>query len=145
MQKLLDHADAREAQSALAAAKARPGKKKSKDGTGAGLEEDYVGRAAGEIAAKQGGEAEGQVVLKGTGRAIEKTLSIAVMFQQRQGYRVVVKTGSVGTIDDILETEEGATGEDSENGKEEAGTAGDVPTSRVRFTSVLEARISRDL
>ena len=49
------------------------------------------------------GEGGGQeaVVLKGTGKAIQKVLELGLWFQQREEYGVVLRTGSVVAIDDV--------------------------------------------
>jgi ribonuclease P/MRP protein subunit POP7 len=71
------------------------------------------------------GKGEGEeVVLKATGKAIEKLLRVAVFFQGDEGFKVEVRTGSVGAVDDVLEDGGGETGE-----------------SRVRRVSVLEVGI----
>ncbi|KAK4964882.1 hypothetical protein LTR66_012214 [Elasticomyces elasticus] len=44
-----------------------------------------------------------KVVLKATGKAIEKALGIGLWFQSKEEYRVRITTGSVGAIDDIVE------------------------------------------
>src|SRR5688572_17774934 len=56
-------------------------------------------------ALKQGGEMGGQestVTVMGTGRAIEKTLSVASWFQQQGDCEVEVRTKTVGAIDDVV-------------------------------------------
>lgn len=42
------------------------------------------------------------VTVTGTGRAVEKTLSLASWFEQKADCVVEVRTGTVGTVDDIL-------------------------------------------
>ncbi|KAK5679618.1 hypothetical protein LTS10_008440 [Elasticomyces elasticus] len=64
-------------------------KAKAKKRRGGGEEEDDKD-AAGEA-----------VLIKGTGRAIEKALEMASWFQQKPEYLVVLKTGSLGAIDDV--------------------------------------------
>jgi ribonuclease P/MRP protein subunit POP7 len=65
-----------------------------------------------------------EVLLKATGKAIEKALALAVWFQGQDDVEVVVRTSSVGAVDDIIVL----------NGEEE-------DTSRVRRTSSLEVAI----
>ncbi|KAI9655849.1 MAG: hypothetical protein M1821_005284 [Bathelium mastoideum] len=48
----------------------------------------------------RGEEAE-EVVVKGTGRAIDTALRVAVWFLGHEEFKVVVRTGSVGTVDDV--------------------------------------------
>ncbi len=54
-------------------------------------------------------------MLKGTGKAIDKVLKLALWFQQREEYAVVLKTGSVAAIDDIEINEDENIGMESEN------------------------------
>jgi ribonuclease P/MRP protein subunit POP7 len=51
-----------------------------------------------------GGEAtdSGVVTVMGTGKAIEKTLSLASWFEQEGDCEVEIKTGTVGTVDDVV-------------------------------------------
>jgi len=70
--------------------------------------------------AEKGGE---EVVIKGTGRAVEKVLRLATWWQAQDDVRVTIRTGSVGAVDDVL----------GEDGEEEG--------SRVRRTSCLEVGI----
>lgn len=80
---------------------------------------------------KADGSNGGEVIMKGTGKAIEKTLNLARWWQQQKGVRVILRTGSIATVDDIV----GDCGDDDESMEEEGG-------SRVRRVSVLEAVIS---
>jgi len=73
---------------------------------------------------KKRSEANGEeIVIKGTGRAIEKVLRLATWWQGQDDVKVVLRTGSVGAVDDIV----------GEEGEEEG--------SRVRRTSSLELGI----
>lgn len=45
---------------------------------------------------------EGSVTVMGTGKAIEKTLSVASWFQQQGDCDVEVRTKTVGAIDDVV-------------------------------------------
>ncbi len=51
------------------------------------------------------GEPE-EVVLKATGKAIEKALSLALFFQGQEDCKVRIRTGSVAVVDDIVEVSE---------------------------------------
>ncbi|RDI89720.1 hypothetical protein Vi05172_g586 [Venturia inaequalis] len=87
----------------------------------------------------KGGE---EVIVKGTGKAIEKVMGIAGFFQEnavKEGVKVRLTTGSVWAIDDVsVLNEEIPEGEQMElDGKEEE----DIPETRVRQVSVLEVRI----
>lgn len=92
------------------------------------------------------------VYLRATGRAIEKGLSLALYFQNQQDCNVRLKTGTVGTVDDIVETGEpvpqAQTDADMEmddvdqppaNGGDEA--TGDIPETQIRRTSFLEVAV----
>ncbi|KAK4555236.1 hypothetical protein LTR86_007532 [Recurvomyces mirabilis] len=49
-----------------------------------------------------------EVVIKATGKAIQKAMQLGLWFQQREEYLVRLRTGSVGAVDDIeLDEEEG--------------------------------------
>ncbi|ESZ99560.1 hypothetical protein SBOR_0125 [Sclerotinia borealis F-4128] len=78
---------------------------------------------------KAGSGIGGEVLMKGTGKAIEKTLMLANWWQQQEGVRVVVRTKSVAAVDDIV----GVDGEDEGVGESE---------SRIRRVSVLEVAVS---
>lgn len=78
---------------------------------------------------KKAGGNGGEVVMKGTGKAIEKTLMLANWWQQQDGVRVVVRTKSVAAVDDIV----GVDKKDEDVGESE---------SRVRRVSVLEVAVS---
>lgn len=90
-----------------------------------------------------GGSGE-EVVLKGTGRAVERVLELALFLQGKEVYDVKLRTGSVKAVDDITVTD---TGQDEDG----AGAGGDeaeekkadpeVPETRVRYTSVLEVHV----
>lgn len=81
-----------------------------------------------------------EVVLKGTNRAIQKVLELALYFQSQDDCRVRIRTGGVGTVDDLVQKETPAeeSGVDGEDEEEEE----DLPESRVRMLSVVEAGIS---
>ena len=77
----------------------------------------------GEGNGKEKGKGE-EVVLKATGKAIEKLLRVAVYLQAQEDVEVRVRTASVGAVDDVVDKEGGETGE-----------------SRVRRASVLEVGV----
>lgn len=66
-----------------------------------------------------------EVTMKGTGKAIEKVLQLALYWQQQEDVRVQVRTGSVGAVDDIVEAEGGA----------------ETGASQVRRVSCVEVRV----
>ena len=65
--------------------------------------------------------------MKATGKAIEKLLSLVLHFQGQDDVKVVVRTGSVGAIDDIVNKD---------------GTDEEEEGSQIRRTSTLEVGIS---
>ncbi|KAK8104868.1 uncharacterized protein PG998_011901 [Apiospora kogelbergensis] len=68
-----------------------------------------------------------EVIVLGTGRAIEKVLSVAAFFQGQKDCEVRLRTTSVSAIDEVL-----AGGDDNAGEREEA---------RARMVSCLQARI----
>ena len=63
------------------------------------------------------------VIIMGTGKALEKVVGLAGWFEQARDCNVEIRTGTVGTVDDVI----------IENGEDEA---------RVRKVSSLELRIT---
>lgn len=86
------------------------------------IEDGFSGRGKGLKGAR-----DEEVILKATGKAIEKLLGLALHFQGEIDVKVVVRTGSVGAVDDIVS-------KNGEDGQEEG--------SQVRRTSTLEVGIS---
>lgn len=72
-----------------------------------------------------------EVLVKGTGKAIDRCLQIGLYFQGQEDCDVRLRTGSVGAIDDVV-----ATGEGGLEGDEAV-----VEETRVRRTSVLEVGV----
>ncbi|TRX93956.1 hypothetical protein FHL15_005034 [Xylaria flabelliformis] len=72
-------------------------------------------------------ENSGEVLVLGTGRAIQKVAEVALFFQKQPDCIVQLRTGSVAAVDDVIS-------------KEEDGLEGDV-TERARMMSSLEASI----
>ncbi|XXH02619.1 hypothetical protein Hte_008998 [Hypoxylon texense] len=72
-------------------------------------------------------EDAGEVVVLGTGHAIQRVVEVALFFQKQADCVVQLKTGSVGAVDDVVE-----------EGDEEWGGEGQ---ERVRMMSSLEASI----
>jgi ribonuclease P/MRP protein subunit POP7 len=81
-----------------------------------------------------------EVILKGTGKAIQKVLALAAWFQDQAqdelGVKVVLRTSSVGAIDDVIHTDRG---EDADG---EGDNADDADETRIRRVSCLEVGIS---
>ncbi|KAI2634993.1 Rpp20 subunit of nuclear RNase MRP and P-domain-containing protein [Hypomontagnella submonticulosa] len=72
-------------------------------------------------------EDAGEVVVLGTGRAIQKVVEVALFFQKQADCIVQLRTSSVGAIDDVVQEGDGEWGDDGEE--------------RVRMMSSLEASI----
>lgn len=90
------------------------------------------------LAAKRGDRTEPEaVILKGTNKAILKVCELALFFQGQDDVSVRIKTGSVGTVDDIVEKEDVEEGAGTVDEDEE-----EMPESRVRWLSVVEAHVS---
>jgi ribonuclease P/MRP protein subunit POP7 len=92
-----------------------------------------------------------EVLVKGTGKAIERVLSVAGWLQDRaaeEGVRVRLETGSWWAIDDVEvldEVTDSAEGmEVDQEQKTDQGEEGsdDVPDSRMRSVSVLTIRVA---
>jgi len=86
------------------------------------------------------------VLLKGTGKAIERVLGLAVFLQGEADLRVRVRTGTVGVVDDVVVRE----GRDGGVRKEGGGGGGgeqheegqEIPESWVRKASMVEVVVS---
>ena len=78
------------------------------------------------------------MILKGTNKAIEKVASLALYLRDQCGYKVGLKTGSIATVDDIVR------GDDEDGGEDDGEEQDDeeLPESRVRWLSILEAHIT---
>lgn len=108
VEKLLHLSDKRLVQSAttLAKQKQQTGFKRKRSSNAIGGNEDEIlgiAREAARQKAEQGGDGEAreEVVLKGTGKAIQEVMELGLWFQQREEYDVRLKTGTVGAVDDI--------------------------------------------
>ena len=101
------------------------------------LQQVHEGMMASRKGKKDGAQEE--VILKGTGKAIQKVLALAAWFQdeaQNQlGVKVVLRTSSVGAIDDVVHMDR----DDKVEQKEENA---DGDETRIRRVSCLEVGIS---
>jgi ribonuclease P/MRP protein subunit POP7 len=84
-----------------------------------------------------------EVIVKGTGKAIEKVLRVGLYFQGQGDVLVRLRTGSVGAVDDVLSGrgEEEDVGEGDGKRVEEGEDEVEVQETRVRMTSMLEVGI----
>lgn len=159
VQKLLKLVEDRETQSATAQVHNSKKRKFGDRGDGAG-DIERIAAAAVEKKLKDvatGNRDAEEVILKATGRAIDKALGLALWFQQRDEYIVRIQTGSVGAIDDIVAVEgqgmddldktqaENAKGQgedDQEKTSDEPQQDMPVPDSRIRHASVVHVAVS---
>ena len=104
---------------------------------GKGSEQQKLRKLGERINVPTGKEPE-EVVLKATSRAIQNVLGLALFFQGQDDCRVRLRTGTVGVVDDIVESAipQGAETPDEEDEEEE------LPESRVRKASFVEVAIS---
>lgn len=112
--------------------------------------------AAAKAALEGRGKSE-EVVVKATGKCIEKALNVALFFQGQGDCDVRIRTGTVAAIDDIVlepavarsspATDEAQSGDmeldaatpSSEKVKKEVE---EMPETRIRHTSVIEVAVS---
>ena len=108
-EKLLHLSDKRLVQSATTLAKQNHSKGRGKRKRGGGDEDEILEIAEAverQKRRKNGGEGGEEVVLKGTGKAIQKVMELGLWFQQREEYAVRLRTGSVAAIDDLTVDED---------------------------------------
>nr|OQO20582.1 hypothetical protein B0A51_10029 [Rachicladosporium sp. CCFEE 5018] len=123
VEKLLKLADKRTVQSATTIAKQREQSRKRKRSFGEYDGDEIAGIAAVAEDQRKSGEGREEVVIKGTGKAVQKVLELGLWFQQRElEYRVRLRTGSVGAIDDV------EVAEPEDDLKAEAGAGTFAPT-----------------
>lgn len=119
-------------------------RKKRKFGQYASAADDEVdvGDVARRLAdeQKEGEEAREEVLVKATGKAIQKALGVGVWFMKKEGFGVRVKTGSVGAIDDVEVPEEEGQDVGMKDGEVEEVV---VPETRLRYASTVEIAVFR--
>ena len=79
-----------------------------------------------------------EILLRGTGRAIEKTLGFALYFSGQDDTTVRIGTGTVAVVDDIIEKERSS---EEDLMEVDAQSGADIPETQVRRTSMLEVGI----
>lgn len=88
-----------------------------------------------------------EVVVLGTGRAIEKTLNVAAWFQRQPDCKVNLRTRSVAAVDDVVlgtgdEESKELDPDEADGEMEEGGDGADVEDyARVRKISCLEVAV----
>lgn len=97
-------------------------------------------RKLGEKTNASTGKEPEEVVLKATSRAIQNVLGLALYFQGQDDCRVRLRTGTVGVVDDIVESAVPKEA-DVEEGEEEEEEE-ELPESRVRKASFVEVAIT---
>lgn len=115
---LLGHADKRATQSALSQ------KRKQRA--------DPIMTAA--LASIDKDNAPEEVVIKATGKAIEKATELALYFQQQQDYRITLRTGTVDAVDDIVEQ--------ACPKRQKVEDEDELPETRTRHLSLLEVIVT---
>ncbi|GAM41297.1 hypothetical protein TCE0_042f14318 [Talaromyces pinophilus] len=106
----------------------------------------HAGRTGGDVLEKcQQRLREEKVLVKATGRAIEKAVSVGRWFEEGKGgggeeFEVVVRTGSVCVVDDIVE--EDASTHDEENEEEGEGGGSIDPDITMSMTTTTTANSS---
>lgn len=78
-----------------------------------------------------------EVILKATGKAIEKALSLALFIQSKDAYSVIIRTSTVEAIDDVVPRYS-----EQEFVKEEQSTDLDLSDTRLRHASSVEIAVT---
>lgn len=89
--------------------------------------------AALNSAASSADRLEDEILVRGTGRAMTKTLQIAAWFGKQKEYMISVRTMSLEAVDDVVV--------DEDNADDEGGFAAEEET-RTRMVNCLEVGIS---
>jgi ribonuclease P/MRP protein subunit POP7 len=76
-----------------------------------------------------------EIILKATGKAIAKAMSLGLWFEEKVEYAVRIETGTVGAIDDIVAPED-----EDQDMKDEAEE--EIPESRIRYASTIQIFVS---
>ncbi|MCJ1331313.1 hypothetical protein MMC10_008002, partial [Thelotrema lepadinum] len=76
-----------------------------------------------------------EILLRATGKAIDKTMGLALFFSNQNDTTVRIGTGTVSVVDDIVEKEEQAEDPMAVDEQDE------IPETQIRRTSMLEVGI----
>lgn len=104
-------------------------------GTGAGVKDGDAVAAAAASSARVSEAAE-EVLVRATGRAIERAVRVALFLQGQADLLVRLRTGTVRGVDDVEVVGGGGEGDEVD------GAAGEAGEARVREISVLEVGVS---
>lgn len=100
-----------------------------------GIEEGIAGKKDGKNVREE------EVLVKGTGKVIEKVLRIACYWLGQEGVKVVVRTGSLGAVDDVVEKDVEKKERNVDDMDVDGEGKGAVEESRVRMVSYVEVGI----
>ena len=78
-----------------------------------------------------------EVLLKGTGKAVEKVLGLGLFFAEQDGVKIRVGTGTISVVDDIVEADR-----DGQDLGPEQEDENEIPETQIRRTSMIEVGIS---
>jgi len=143
---LLGHVDKRGVQAALTVSGRGRGRGRGRGGIGLG---NGGGRGGGQANGRGFAQNEAEreaVVVKATGKAVEKAMGLAVAMMAEKGWRVRVKTGSVAAIDDVVVgdvEEEGVEEEDQKQGDELVAELNEASTMVTEDEAGIGAEIDR--
>lgn len=145
VQAQLNQVEARAVQSAQAKATTGPGsmnpRKRKAEGADPGA---TAVRLAAERVVDRGRGVSDEVVVRGCGRAIERVLAVGRWFEDHDGYRIAIRTGTVRTVDDIerVEDEEGGVAGQDEMEVDAPQDNDEVPEAWVRQVSYVEVAVA---
>lgn len=89
-----------------------------------------------------------EVAVRASGRAIERVLAVGRWFEQKEGYRIAIRTGTVKTVDDIErlpERDDEVVTEDMDlnsEEEEEEEEEEEVAEARIRHVSYVEVAVA---
>ncbi|KAL1303814.1 hypothetical protein AAFC00_000275 [Neodothiora populina] len=154
VERLLDQVEKRETQSAAALVRNDNRLKRKRGqfpsaGTD-GEEAGEIGEVAKRLAEMKKWRKE-EVVVKATGKAIQKALSVGLWFQRRDGFGILIRTGSVAAIDDVEVAEEEQARENDgaetdqlmKDAREEEPQQEPIPETRIRYASTIEIAVHK--
>ncbi|KAK6437717.1 hypothetical protein LTR95_006087 [Oleoguttula sp. CCFEE 5521] len=143
VEKLLKLADKRTVHSATTISKQREQSRKRKRSFSEHEGDDIAGIAAVAEEKRESGEGGEEVVIKGTGKAVQRVLELGLWFQQRElEYVVGLRTGSVGAIDDVEIAEPENEGETAADAAADAPTGGSAVDEDMLDAEIGEKQVA---